>query len=103
MTSDRADLSAADWITIWQSEWAALATDREVQEGWQRAADAWAAAAAACIKLAGADAAPGCARPEPPPRPPAAADASAARDADMSALLARVDELERRLADLAAS
>ncbi len=26
---------ARDWITVWQSELAALATDREAQEAWQ--------------------------------------------------------------------
>ena len=35
----------ADWITIWHSEWAAMAWDREIQEAGQRAAALWAAQA----------------------------------------------------------
>jgi hypothetical protein len=35
----------ADWVTIWQSEMAALAADREMQEALQRAIDLWAAQA----------------------------------------------------------
>lgn len=32
-----------DWITIWQSEYAALAVDPELQEAWARALHQWAA------------------------------------------------------------
>ena len=35
----------ADWITLWQSEWAAMAADREMQEAVQRGVDLWAAGA----------------------------------------------------------
>jgi hypothetical protein len=33
----------ADWVTIWQSELAAMAADRELQEMIQRGVDLWAA------------------------------------------------------------
>jgi len=99
---------AADWITIWQSEWAAAAVDREVQEAWLRiVAQAGAAQAGAFPPPpAPADAAPGPARPVPPARASAAADASDARnaasdslrDAAIASLLDRVAELERRAA-----
>jgi hypothetical protein len=103
---------AANWITIWQSEWAAVAVDREVQEAWLRAA------AQAGVAQAGAvpplrtpgDAAPGSARPVPPARASAAADApdprdaarADIRDAAIADLLDRVAELERRAAASAA-
>jgi hypothetical protein len=47
-------VSAQDWVTIWQSEWAAMAVDREVQEGLAAVTGAWNAALAA-----GADGSPG--------------------------------------------
>ena len=37
---------ARDWITLWQSELAALAADREAQETWQALVALWAGAAA---------------------------------------------------------
>jgi hypothetical protein len=115
---------AEDWITLWQSEIAALAADREAAEGWAAAASAWAALGAAWMRAA---AAPPFGRPPPawpfpgpfpgafahdgaaaPPRPPAAAAApahggepgmaGAGRDDD--ALRTRLAELERRLSDL---
>jgi hypothetical protein len=43
-----------DWVTIWQSEWAAMAVDRELQEGLIVASTAWNTALAA-----GADGSPG--------------------------------------------
>ena len=97
---------AADWITIWQSEWAAAAVDREVQEAWLRVA---AQAGAAPPPQAPGDAAPGSARPVPPARASAAADAPDARDAASASLrdaaiadlLDRVAELERRAANAA--
>ena len=52
-----------DWVTIWQSEWAALAVDREVQEGLIAMTDAWNTALAARADgspgFAGSDAAAG--------------------------------------------
>jgi uncharacterized protein YceH (UPF0502 family) len=111
---DGADLQelARDWITLWQSELAALAVDREAQETWQVLLSLWAGAAGAMVsglprglagepdgrrahrsgkRAAGAAAAPGAA--------PAAA-APDARDAEVEQLRQRVAELERRLAGL---
>ncbi len=56
---------AEDWITLWQSEIAALASDREAAEAWAAAASAWAALGAAWLRAA---AAPPFAR-QPPPWP----------------------------------
>jgi hypothetical protein len=94
---------ARDWITIWQSELAALATDREMHEAWLRLVGLWADAANAAARLlpgpaavepaggrtgavAAAGAAPAMAAPDP-------------RDAAIERLAARVEELERRLAE----
>jgi hypothetical protein len=58
-------LDPRDWVTIWQSEWAAMAVDREMQEGLTAVTDAWNTALAARTDgssgCAGADAAPGAA------------------------------------------
>jgi hypothetical protein len=95
---------ARDWISLWQSELAALATDRELQEGWQTVIAFWAAAASALVHAlpreragerpgrgAGAAAPPGAA---------AAAAAPDARDAEINRLHCRLAELEQRLAGL---
>ncbi len=95
---------AADWVTIWQSEWAAAAVDREVQEAWLRLAALAVRDGAAPSPQAPADAAPGSAWPVPPARATAAVDALGARDAAsdslrdtaIASLLDRVAELERR-------
>jgi hypothetical protein len=54
-----------DWVTIWQSEWAAMAVDREMQEGLIAMTGAWNIALAARSDgppgRAGADAAAGTA------------------------------------------
>jgi len=95
---------ARDWVTIWQSELAALADDREAAQTWQRMVDGWARMAEAMI----------AAIPEPSPArrdervpgtaAPAGATAAAAaphaRDAELERLATRVAELERRLAAL---
>ncbi|CAH2600301.1 conserved protein of unknown function [Rhodovastum atsumiense] len=97
---------ARDWITLWQSELAALAVDRELQETWHVVLALWAGAAGAMLQGlprgmpddghgpgngAGAAAAP---------RPAPAAHAPDARDAEVEQLRHRVAELERRLAGL---
>jgi hypothetical protein len=98
---------ARDWITIWQSELAALATDRELQEHWVRLVAMWADAASLAARFlpggddvscqfggptgAGSAAAAGTA---------AAVAAPDARDAAIQRLAERVEELERRLAQL---
>jgi len=100
---------ARDWITLWQSELTAAATDRELQETWQTLAGLWAGAAGAMLRglprgapdgRFGAAAAPGRAGPAAPARPAPAAAAPDARDAEIERLARRVADLERRLADL---
>ena len=98
---------ARDWITLWQSELAALAVDREAQETWHVLLSLWAGAAGAVIEswprgaaddpaghrrgaagaAAAAGAAPAAAAPDP-------------RDVEVEQLRDRVAELERRLAGL---
>ena len=95
---------ARDWITLWQSELAAAAVDREVQEAWQTLAGLWAGAATALLQAlprggadggrAGAAGAAAAARPTP------ASAALDARDAEIERLRRRIDALERRLAEL---
>jgi len=91
---------AQDWITLWQSEFAALAVDREAQETLQATLALWAGAASAMLQAwphehpdrrAGAAAA---ARTAP------VAAASDPRDAAIERLTRRVGELEARLADV---
>jgi hypothetical protein len=92
---------ARDWITLWQSELAALATDREAQETWQTLMALWAGAAGAMLQAlprAGHDG--GGARSSYAPRPAAAPAAPDPRDAEIERLARRVAELERRLAEL---
>ena len=95
---------ARDWITIWQSEFSALATDREMQEGWVRLIELWAqAATTAAALLPGAlphDSTDRRAGPAAPAGPAAALAAPDARDATIQRLADRVAELERRLAGL---
>ena len=92
---------ARDWITIWQSELSALATDREMQEAWVRLVALWAQAAERVANLLPAGASgdpPGRAVPFAAPRATAPMAASDARDATIQQLAERVAELERRLA-----
>ncbi len=95
---------ARDWITIWQSELTALATDREVQEGWVRLVALWAEGAERMLRLMPAmapfDGAPGRAGAPAPAGPAAPVAAPDARDATIERLAERVAELERRLAGL---
>ena len=91
-----------DWVTIWQSELAALAMDREAHESTQRAVDGWAAQARAML-AAGPDwldAAGGFAGADAPAGAASATAAPDGRDALVRELLDRVDRLERRLAGL---
>jgi len=95
---------ARDWITIWQSELTAAASDRELAELFVRLVDQWAAAAqaAACLLPGGADGAAGRAGAGPPAGAAAAAAAPDARDAAIERLAERVAELERIIAGLCA-
>ena len=86
---------AADWITIVQSELAALASDREAQEMAQSVIASWASAATSMLRAVPRD------WPEPwaaaPPRAAPAAAASDAGGAEIDDLRRRVRELEARL------
>ena len=105
---------AEDWITLWQSEIAALAADREAAEAWAAAASTWAALGAAWLRAAGAPpfgrgapawpfphdgaaprAAPAAAPPDAGGKPGMAGDGGGD-----DGLRQRLAELERRLADL---
>ncbi len=95
----------ADWVTIWQSELNALATDREAQEVWKRLVRMWAAQARAAGALL-PDGTHRPARPEPAPRPEAPSAAPDTREferqrRELERLAQRVEELERRLAGIA--
>lgn len=93
---------ARDWITLWQSELAALAMDREAQEAWFVSLSLWVTAAGAVLGglprgLAGDS------RRDPPataPRPAPAAAAPDVGDAEVERLRERIARLERRLAGL---
>ncbi len=90
---------ARDWVAIWQSEFTALAADRETQEAWARWVTAWAAAAEAAAALlpVGHDGVGG-ARSTAPAGAAAAVAAPDARNDAIRRLAERVAELERRLA-----
>jgi hypothetical protein len=96
---------ARDWITLWQSELAAMAVDREAQETWQTMLALWAGAAGAMLAAAPRER-PGAGRSGGPARPAAAAGTAPAaaapdpRDAEIERLARHVRELEARLADL---
>lgn len=96
---------ARDWITLWQSELAAVATDREFQESWQTLAALWAGVAGAMLRglprgLSDGAAGPFGAGTFAASRPAPAASAPDARAAEVDRLARRVAELERRLAEL---
>jgi ubiquinone biosynthesis protein UbiJ len=96
---DLAEL-ARDWITLYQSELAALASDRETQELWQAALALWATTATAILAPQQHDRARRRARATEAARSAPAAAASDARDAEVERLTRRVAELEQRLAEL---
>jgi hypothetical protein len=103
---DPADLDpqelARDWITLWQSELAALSVDQEAQESWQALLGLWANAAGAMLqatKWTTPDGAPG-AWAAAAPRAAAAAAAPDLGADEVERLARRVAELERRLAEL---
>jgi hypothetical protein len=100
---------AQDWITLWQSELAAAAADRELGETWGTLAGLWAGIAGAMVQFAprgvaddrsGFPSPPGLAGAAAPARPAPAAAAPDARDAEIERLARRVADLERRLADV---
>lgn len=109
---------ARDWVTLWQSELAALARDREAQEGWQTLLALWAGVIGSAVQAmprhwpspfsapgqtahwAGPDEPHGGSGAAFPPRSAATAAASATRDAEIERLHCRITELERRLAGM---
>ncbi len=96
---------ARDWITLWQSELTAAATDREVQETWQTLAALWAGIAGAMIQamprgLPDGGRSPPTPGTAAPARAAPAAAAPDARDAEIDRLARRLADLERRLADV---
>ncbi|HTW28110.1 MAG TPA: hypothetical protein VME92_13350 [Acetobacteraceae bacterium] len=101
------DRVAQDWITLWESELAALATDREAQEVMLRLVGLWAKTARTAV-AAMTPAGHGAAGDGPAGRARSAASsgtasAPVASDAGVAAigrLERRIAELERRLAEL---
>jgi hypothetical protein len=98
------DALARDWITLWQSELAAIAVDREAQESWQAILALWAGIAGAMLNAAPrgpaherADRRAGAAAPAGAAAASAAPDA---RDAEIERLTRHVAELELRLAEV---
>lgn len=97
---------ARDWVTIWQSELSAMATDRELQDGWVRLVELWADAAERATRLFPLGRRPSS-HDEPSGHTGSTAPARAAsvmappddRDAAIRRLAERVAELERRLAE----
>ena len=85
-----------DWITIWQSELAALATDRECHEALVAAAQSWASLTDGSATRD--DGPAGRAGPDAPPRPEAAGPASGAGDDEVARLRRRIAELEHAAA-----
>jgi hypothetical protein len=96
---------ARDWVTLWQSELAAVAADREAQETWQAMVALWAGAAGAMLNGVSAasrqgDGAERRTRSAAPPGTAPAAAAPDPRDVEIERLVGRVAELERRLVEL---
>lgn len=92
-----------DWMTIWQSEVAAMGVDREMQENWARLAGAWAPSAAPFGPGHDPQGRPGA---DAATRPAAAADASDAEPGaraeiaflrgELAGLRQRIEKLEAR-------
>ena len=89
---------AADWVTIVQSELAAMAADREAQETAQALLAVWAGAMAAAMRAAPRE--PGATGAAATTGAAPAAAASDAGGAELDELRRRVHELEARLAAL---
>jgi len=95
---------ARDWVTLWQSELAALSADREAQEAWRTMLALWAGAAGTMIKALPRGlpdgVPPGGGGAAHAPRAAAAAAAFDARDAEIERLSRLIGDLERRIAEL---
>lgn len=101
---DQADLDslARDWITLWQSEIAALAHDREAAETVSRLAALWAGLASSWLRAAPPSYPPPPYPPsshEPHAAAPAAAPGAAAAAAAPDAGVAQIGELLGELAE----
>jgi hypothetical protein len=99
---------AQDWITLWQSELAAMAADREIHESWQTVTALWAGTMSTMLRGLPPD--PNAHRHDgsnrrsgaaDAPRAAPAAAAPDARDAEIDRLARHVAALEQRLAELA--
>ncbi len=69
MTKSLSQIEPADWITLCQSELAALAVDREFAEGLSAATEAWNLAAWRAAQQTQQDEPPRRAPSDEPPRP----------------------------------
>lgn len=107
------DRLARDWITLWQSELTALASDPEAVEAWTRLMSLWAASATAALSMmprGGPAHDPSAAWPFAPPgaapagAPPdargVARNGGGGGDGVLARILERLDGIERRLAAL---
>jgi hypothetical protein len=93
---------ARDFVAIWQSEFTAMAADRELRESWAAMLGLWAQAANAAAALLPHEPAPGSARAAQPPGAAAASAPSQPGLDEVERLGRRVAELEQRLAGLLA-
>jgi hypothetical protein len=98
---------AQDWVTLWQSELSAMAADPEIRESWQTVMALWAGTMSTMLRALPRD--PNASRHDgargrtgaaDASRPPPAAAAPDARDAEIGRLARHVAALERRLAEL---
>ena len=108
-TAGEIEEMARDWITLWQSELSAIASDREMQEAWVRLLSFWAGAATAMLRAMPPERTSDLARREQPggsagPSPQAGATAAPLAPSPGDAALERIDRrlacLEERLAIL---
>jgi hypothetical protein len=91
---------AQDLVAMWQSEFTAMAADREIRESWTALFALWAQTASAMAKsMARHDAARGSASPPQPAGSAPLAPASDAGLGEVERLGRRVAELEQRLAE----
>jgi hypothetical protein len=90
---------AQDLVAMWQSEFTAMAADREIRESWTTLFALWAQAASAMAKtMGGHDEAARSARAAQPAGSAPLAPASDSGLGEVERLSRRVAELEQRLA-----
>ncbi len=92
------DNLAQDLVVMWQSEFAAMAADREVRENWAAMMALWSQSALSALALAPHEHARGGAGPAQPPGAAPAITASQPSLGEIEQLERRVVELEQRLA-----